>query len=379
MNLKHNNDIGQRLLLNLLVFSLFSTTFITTDFGLAYAQETGRVDVLVEGYDGNTVMNALLYSSSMSLLENITVNESIFTFDNLFIGEQYLMLLNYNGITYHGQISINQSSQPLTIQVFEKTSSDEELIVQVHHIAIDGGDNYLNVTEYVEFSNFGNSVINNTNIAIELPDGFKNFIWNQDCCLESTDFGLFFRLIEPMLPNETKSLNYKYRIDPKDNEYTFEKRIYYDTFIVILTVDPDELNVVSWDNIQSEGLVDVGEKKFDAYSLPNIYKGQSFSIIFSGYKSSDFGELNILWIGIGILLILIIVGIIYGFKRSQISIDKLKTEEESLISVLDQVKNDFTNGKIEEVEYLKIQLKYKTQLEKVRNRIKEYDRANIKS
>lgn len=379
MNSKHKSDIRHRLIFNLLVFSLLSSIAFAAIFGVAFAQETGSVDVLVEGYDGKATINVLLVDSSISILENITVNESIFHFENLVIGEEYLIILKYNEVTYHGQILINSSTQSLTIQVFDKTSSDSELIVQVHHIAINSGDNYLNVTEYVEYSNFGNTVINNTKITLELPDGFKNFIWNQDCCLETADFGLFFHLIEPMLPNETKSLNYKYRLDTTGNEYVFEKRIYYDTFIVILTVDPDELEVTSWDNLQSEGLVDVGEKKFDAYSVPNIFKGQEFSITLTGFTSSELGELNLLWIGTGILIILIIVGIIYGFKRSKVSIEQLKSEDEALDSVLSQLKKDFTSKKIEEVEYLKLQLKYKKQLEKVRNRIKEFEKVNNKS
>ncbi|MFC1754777.1 hypothetical protein ACFL96_15510 [Thermoproteota archaeon] len=379
MNSKHSSDIKHRLLLNLLVFSLFSTIALVANFGVAFAQETGRVDVLVEGYDGNTVMNAVIYNSNITLLENITINEPTFNFENLPIGDQYLILLDYNGVTYHDQIWINQSSQSSTIFVFDKSSSDAELIVEIHHITINSGDNYLNVTEYIEYSNFGNTVINNTKITLELPDGFKNFIWNQDCCLETADFGLFFLLTEPLLPNGTKSLNYKYRLDTTGNEYIFEKKIYYDTFLVILTVDPNELEVTSWDNLQSEGLVDIGEKMFDAYTVSNIFKGQEFSITLTGYTSNELGELNLLWIGTGILIILIIVGIIYGFKRSKVSIEQLKSEDEALVSVLGQLKKDFTSKKIEEVEYLKLQLKYKKQLEKVRYRIKEFEKVNIKS
>lgn len=370
MKLNVKSNISSKLLLNILVFSFFSVTIFSSNFGIAFAQETGEVDVLVEGYDGNTVMNVALYNSSLSILKNMTINEPTFNFENLSIGEQYLILIDYNGVTYHEQIWINQTSQSLTIHVFDITSDDEDLIVQVHHIAVSSGDNYLNVTEYLEFTNFGNTVINNTAIKIELPDGFKNFIWNQACCIEPTDFGIFFRLIEPLLPNETKSINFKYRLEPTSNEYSFEKKIYYDTALVILTVDStNELSVISWDNLQSEGLVDVGDEMFDAYSIPSIFKGQRFSLVFTGYKETS--EINLLWIGTGILVVLGAGGIVFAFRRSGTSIEQLKSEENTLTSELEKIEKDYSNGNIKEVEYLTLKLKNKTTLEKVKSGIQE--------
>jgi hypothetical protein len=59
---------------------------------------------------------------------------------------------------------------------------------------------------------------------------------------------------------------------------------------------------------------------------------------------------------------------------SSVSSDKLKAEEDALLGVLKEVETDFKDGKIKEVDYLKLKLKYTEQLEK----IKEVDYLKLK-
>ncbi len=371
MKSNYKNNITHNVLIILLIL-IFTLSLSTTNFGLAIAQETGHIDLLVKGHDGHTTLNALLINSSNIIIENVTSNEPSLTFENLPIGTQYLILLNYKGISYPVITLLNQTMREITIQVFELTTSDENIGIDFHHISFTSGDNYLNITEYLQFRNHGDSVINNTDIKIEIPNGFSNFIWDQDCCLEPTDFGIFFSPIKPLQPNDTQTINFKYRLESSINEYSFVKEQYYDTSVVIVTLNPDVLRVISSYNLDSEGLIEIDNSLVDAYSSINVFSGDGFSITVAGHESNG---INLLWIGTGILAVFGVGGIVYAFRRSKTSIEQLKSEENTLISELEKIEKDFTSGNMKEIEYLTLKLKNKTALEKVTNRIQEREKV----
>jgi len=374
MKTKFNNNITRNIRYIILFFA-FALTLGTVYFGSSLAQETGQIVVLVEGNDGQSTMNVVLINSSNTVIENVTSIESSFTFDNLSIGKQYLILVNYKGIDYPAIITLNQTSLETVIKVFEVTNSDENINIDFHHISIVLGDNYLNITEYLQYGNYGDTVINNTDIKIEIRDDFLDFIWDQDCCLEPTDFGIFFSPIEPLRPNGSQTINFKYRIEPSNNEYTLEKRQYYDTSVVIVTMDPEIVEVISANNLNSEGLIEIDGNLVDAYSSINIFTGNGFSVTVAGYKNS---EINLLWIGTGVLAVLGAGGVIFAFMRYRKSIEQLKSEEEAISSELEKIEKDFTEQNINEVEYLKLKLKNKTALENIRKSIQEQEKVEKK-
>jgi len=370
MNSNFNNKITYNTIFVMLFF-IFSIILCSIYFESAFAQETGRIDVIVNGHDGQSKMNTLLINSSNVIVENVTSNNPLFIFENLSLGNQYLILLNYKGVDYPVIILANQTKYETEIHVFEPTNSDENVSIDFHHISITIGENYLNVTELLQFRNFGDTVINNPDIKIEIPNNFMNFIWDQDCCLEPSDFGIFFSPIEPLMPNGSKTINFEYRLEPSSNEYSFEKRQYYDTSVVIITMDP-EIGVLSSNNLNSEGLIEINGNLVAAYTSINIFTGNGFSITVSGYKGS---EINLLWIGTGVLVVLGASGVIITLIRSRKSLDQLKSKEAALSSELEKIEKDFTNGNIIEVEYLQLKLKNKTELEEVQSSIQEQERV----
>ena len=371
MNSNFNNKITYNTIF-VMLFLIFSIILCSIYFESAFAQETGRIDVIVNGHDGQSKMNTLLINSSNVIVENVTSNNPLFIFENLSLGNQYLILLNYKGVNYPVIILANQTKYETEIHVFEPTNSDENVSIDFHHISITIGENYLNVTELLQFRNFGDTVINNPDIKIEIPNNFMNFIWDQDCCLEPSDFGILFNPIEPLMPNGSQTINFKYRLEPSINEYSFVKRQYYDTSVVVVTLNPDVVTVISSDNLDSEGLIEIEGNMVDAYSSISISAGEGFSITVAGYRSSG---IDLLWIGTGVLIILGIGGGVYAFRSSRKSIEQLMSDEDTLTSKLEQIEKDFINKNINELEYLKLKLKNKTTLEKIRSRIQEQEKV----
>ncbi len=343
---------------------------------MIFAQENGKVDILVEGHDGTTSFNAVLLNSSLGVVESKTVHKSQFNFDNILIDEQYSILVNYKGVEYISTLNVTETLQQLVIQVFEPITSDENIIVSFHHVSITKEDNHLNIVEILEFMNLGANIYNGSDLKIAMPENFENFQSSYSSCVISTDFGFFFDIPLPLMPNETVRVDLRYTLDPDANDYQFTKLMYYDTAMLILTVNSEDLRVTSTsENLESRGLVPIDDQTFDAYSISGIFEGQGFSITVTGYKPT---ALNLLWIGTGLLLVLIIGAVAYGFRGTRVSLDQLQVDEQSLSSLLKELETNFSEGKITEVEYLKLKLNYTERLENVKSRIQEYSKVNNK-
>ena len=372
-----SSSLGANIPRNLICALLFSTliyTLVTLSIGVALAQETGSVEVSVNGYDGRSVLTAALVDSNRSVLENKTVNSPSFSFSNLAVGKQYTVILKYKGIDYTTPVVVvNQTSRKVAIKVSDVTNSDDNLMVSLYQMAIDRGVNYLNVTEYIRFTNNGSSVIDNASIKIAMPAGYRNFIWDQDCCFKAADFGFFFTPTEPLLPNATKSVNFAYRLEPTTDEYKLSKQFYYETGDVYVLMNPnDKLTVTDHKNLWEQGQVPDNGGSLNVWGASSFYKGEDVSITITGYKGGS--ELNIVWIGTGVLAAVIVGAVVYGFKGNRGSVEKLESEEQALTSVLKQIDKDYAAKKMEEVEYYKLRLKYKERLDKVRRKIQQQPR-----
>ncbi|MCL5317835.1 MAG: hypothetical protein M1503_06200 [Thaumarchaeota archaeon] len=352
---------------------------IASSLGAAFAQQTGQIDVSVQGYDGESTMTASLLDSKEHYLENKTVNTASFSFTNVSVTQPHSIILTYNGVPYTTKVNATKDSpQQVSIRVYELATSDENITISFHHTALSKGDNSVNVTEYIEFVNIGDKVQNGTDLKIFMPQGFKNLRSSHSCCMTKTDFGYFFKIPSPVLPGGTQSLDLSYEISPDTDQYKFEERTYYDTGFVILTIPSStDFKAVpnSNESIRSEGPVEVQKQTYDAYSAYNVYAGQGYALTVTGFKSTS---INVVWVGTGILFAMIAGAVIYGFRGTKISKDKLQTESEALTSVMAELEKDFAEGKVTEVEYLKLKLKYKSRLEIVQSKLQEAARTKVK-
>ncbi len=370
MSLSFSAIIIPRNLVYGLLLSTLIYTLATASLGAASAQETGTVDVSVSGYDGTSVLTVALVNSSQSVIENKTVNAPSFSFSNLAIGKPYTIKVKYKGVDYATPITVNQTARTIAIKVFDVTESDDNLVVPFYQINLVQGNGHLNVTEYIRFTNNGSQVISNASIKIAIPSGYRNFIWDQDCCFKAADFGFFFTPTTPILPNATKTINFAYRLQPTTDEYQLLKQFYYETGDVFVTVNPVGLKVLKFKNLWEQGQIPDGAGSLAVYGASSFFKGESVSIDVTGYKGGS-SDLSLVWVGTGVLAAIIMGAVVYGFRIGRVSIEKLKTEEEALAAVLKQIDKDYHAKKMEEVEYYKLRLKYKGQLDKVRKRIQE--------
>jgi hypothetical protein len=322
---------------------------ITTQFNIiSFAQSLGRIDVEVTGYDEVTTMKAYLIDPDLNYLENLTINSPSFSFMNVPLGTQYRILIDYQGIDYEEIVDVRNETQTLQIQVYETTSSEVDIVLDFHHISISGSENSIIVTEFLLFRNLGDQVYNGTDLKIQMPEDYTDFESAHSCCVDKTDFGFFFGVPTPILPNETMGIDLRYTIIPDTDSYYLDKRAYYDTAFAVVTVRVDELQTISSENLVGQGIMDLEDESFDAYaSTQPVFSGQGFSISVEGYQTPS---LNIIWIGTAALAIVVVGAVFFGLRGgSSVSSDKLKAEEDALLGVLKEVETDFKDGKIKEV------------------------------
>ncbi len=371
INQSYKSNIRQKSV-SILLISVLMLSF-TPFLEVAFAQQTGKIDVSVQGYDGSSTMTASLLDATAHYLENKTVNTASFSFTSVALNQPHTIVLTYKDIPYTTQVNATQDpQQQVNVRVFERATSDENIMISFHHVAISKGDNSINVTEYIEYVNVGDKVQNGTELKVSMPAGFKNFRSSHSCCMTKADFGFFFTIPNPVFPNETQVLDLEYEISPDSDQYELSKREYYDTgFAVVTVLAGNDFSAVPGSNrtLFSEGPVEIQGQTYDAYSAASVYAGEGFAISLTGYKSA--AGINIVWVGTGILFALIAGAVVYGFRGNKVSVEKLESEAEALNTVMSELEKDYKEGKISEVDYLKLKLKYKSQLEKVESRLQE--------
>lgn len=371
INQNYRSNIRQKTV-SILLMSMFMLSF-TPFLEVAFAQQTGNIDVSIQGYDGNSTMTVSLLDATAHYLENKTVNAASFSFTGVALNQPHTIVLTYKDIPYTTQVNATQDpQQQVNIRVFERATSDENIMISFHHVAISKGDNSINVTEYIEYVNVGDKVQNGTELKVSMPEGFKNFRSSHSCCMTKADFGFFFTIPNPVFPNGTQVLDLEYEISPDSDQYELSKREYYDTgFAVVTILAGDAFSAVPGSNrtLFSEGPVPIQGQTYDAYSAASIYAGEGFAISLTGYKSAT--GINIVWVGTGILFALIAGAVVYGFRGNKVSDEKLASEAEALNTVMAELEKDYKEGKISEVDYLKLKLKYKSRLEKIESRLQE--------
>src|SRR3989304_1734305 len=327
--------------MSILLISVLILSF-TPFLEVAFAQQTGKIDVSVQGYDGSSTMTASLLDATAHYLENKTVTPASFSFTGVVLNQPHTIVLTYKDIPYTTQVNATQDpQQQVNIRVFERATSDENIMISFHHVAISKGDNSINVTEYIEYVNVGDKVQNGTELKVSKPEGFKNFRSSHSCCMTKADFGFFFTIPEPVFPNGTQVLDLEYEISPDSDQYELSKREYYDTgFAVVTVLAGNDFSAVPGSNrtLFSEGPVEIQGQTYDAYSAASVYAGEGFAISLTGYKSA--AGINIVWVGTGILFALIAGAVVYGFRGNKVSVEKLESEAEALNTVMAELRSE---------------------------------------
>ncbi len=96
-------------------------------------------------------------------------------------------------------------------------------------------------------------------------------------------------------------------------------------------------------------------------------RDSEFALSITGFAKPS---LQWLWVGVGLTVLFIGGSVVYSLKGGSDVPDKLLAEKKAVNRVLQELEKDFTEGKIREIQYLKLKLKFKKKLEKLEKRLR---------
>ncbi len=333
--------IGLNRILYLSVIFLFYIiiSFSVTDIGnlhifrIVNAQDTGEISIHLVGYDRNSTIQSSLFNDHFELITSRTESDSSFKFSNVPLGSTYYVVLEYKGEVYSVSLNMNQSQIEMLINLYEKSFS-EGIIVTFDHITIRRDIDILNVHEIIELKNLGHNIANI--IRVSLPDNFRNLQNNDECCISPNDLqGNYALAIINLSPNETKTLEFEYTLEPNTGKYRFSNNVFYNTTGVLVIVETEYLKSQTSDKLHFRGFDEIESKEFSLYTASGLVAGENFDLMISGYNFSvmdlfrtapeglalalyRLAVMNLLWMVLGVIAIAILMVITYGFRLSQI-------------------------------------------------------------
>ncbi len=352
-----------------IIFALLAICLLLISPG-ALAESTAKILVSVEGYDGRSTMNVSLVDPTLRYLMNKTVSSGEFVLEGVSINQTYYILLQYKGVNYVQTVSVRSPLEKVKFTVFDTTTSDEWIVIDFHHIVIEREKDALKISEFLQYRNVGSKVYNGTEIKISMPEGYYNLASEHSCCMRPTDYGLAFTPPSPIKPNSTQYLELSYYISPKESPFTFSKKNFYNTASLVVLVSTD-LQTDSFTNLEKGDYVNVGNKRYASFFLSNAPNGSEIELTISGV-----GQAASQWLWMSVILtVALIIGLsAYGIRGSRRLAEDLTAKKRALEEVLAELERDYRAGKLEEIQYLKLRLRYLEKLKKLERKLGEISR-----
>jgi hypothetical protein len=271
----------------------------------------------------------------------------------------------YKGVDYVQKIDVRRPLENVTFVVFDTTDSDEALRIDFYHIIIERDKEAVRISEFLQYRNVGSKVYNGTEIKISMPADYSDLTGEHDCCMVPTEYGLAFNPPSPIKPNLTQYLEFSYRLTPETSPLTFSKKAFYNisSFVILVAAD---LRVENFTNLQKGDEIDMEGRRFVPYFKSSIPKDDEIKLVISGV-----GGGGKQWLWVGALLIILFIGgvVVYGMRSGRKSVEKLLAEKKALEEVLQALESDYGDGKLDELQYLKLKLKYTEKLKRIEKRL----------
>ncbi len=184
-----------------------------------------------------------------------------------------------------------------------------EIRVFLDHIFISKKNNSFEISEIVVFRNEGQEIPyskdNHTFFAISTPPEIKYLKTRaMECCLVQEEGIVYMDPMQPIKPGENFEMQISYTLNPKGQEYAFNKSAIYNTTSLSMFVDKKSGMSLerSYDAITLSGI------EYNVVAFNDLKAGESVSIPVGMTQETGY-----LYMGIG-LFFLVSTGLVYLFR-----------------------------------------------------------------
>ncbi|MCK4234169.1 hypothetical protein KAX75_07050 [candidate division WOR-3 bacterium] len=248
-----------------------------------------------------------------------------------------------------------------------QTENESAIIIENHHIVLEISDGEL-IVKNVLLLNI--TMIKNIEEPISFSIPIESYDFeilsglNPDSLIKEKD-----RIIDTRKIKEGKNqIAFRYRIKIKGNKYLFPLDIIYDTQNFFLLVKNLELVLIS-EQLIDEGLLEMGERKYHAFSQTGFKKGEKVEINIHGLKKQRIRKKVLIISLIGIFLLIIVAILVIRKGKTDMRVisksDILQEKKKALVAILATLDEKFEKGEIGEEVYTELRDENKEKLTKV--------------
>jgi hypothetical protein len=369
------------------------------DYDLAGSVEYVVLDLEGQGIEGLHVNLVNKIGYTVGHVETDSSGKG--RFEGLNLRDPFVIAFNYAGVPYSESFDlVNSTIASVEMQLFEITTSDENIDAYMHHLIIELDGEYLSIWEGFTFRNLGDQIFNNSWIKIWLPPEAEEVTSDvMDCCVQNTDEGIVVDPMDPIFPNGTFETNVEFKIKAKSSKQVLTTRMEYDTpsFLYLIKSMPGVI-IENPVGLTFDSERDLGGTDYIIYRGTALAAGETVSVQFTGLVSWTDALMRNQIVWAGGLLIAPVALLVYFFvlkkdggskepeqpqatfirkasdslesedeppTADESSIEDLEAERKALISVLEKIEEDYHKGEIPKDAYRSLKSRYRDNLEEI--------------
>lgn len=181
--------------------------------------------------------------------------------------------------------------------------------------------------------------------------------------MERTSYGYDLFLPESLDVNQTFILRMTYALSDRASKVLFKREILYPTSALYLVLDPSQLKFKDIEGLLSLSTMEEDEELL-LYGRGNLPPGFEFSVMVIAPSSSNIW----LWLGMGTMTSLIVGSTLLGLRRRG-DTGKLMARKKAILRVLRKIDEDYKEGQLSEIAYLRAKLRFLEKLERIERKL----------
>jgi len=338
--------------------------------------------------DQDITLKTYLDDTEMDAITTKTDNEGYFVFNGLPTesGYSYEVVLVFQLAEYYSEwLSFNEgkTTKSVEVTVYDSTTSDEAIKVEMAHTIIYVGLDSLKFMEYFLFVNetdrtyIGSggaaTVEGRETLRFSLP---KEAIEPQitlglmECCITGSEEGFIDTM--PIFPG-SKEVAYSYIVNYNSATYTFLRNMNYPTTRYDLLFQGESIEVTG-DQLAAEEPMDIEDTRFKHLSGSDFAPGDILEAKLSGLPQTG-NQGAILWVVLTLVMLGTGFSFVYLMRKRKlqpvVSEDGLSQQRQRLLVELAHLDDEFEAGKIPEKSYRQLRPAKKAQLVELTQKSKE--------
>ena len=368
---------------------LVVTIFVLSVSAPALAAEPGSGTIegwLVNGTKGGSsvadqdiTLKTYFNDAEVSSTTTRSDAEGRFLFDGLSTepGYSYQVVLTFQQAEYYSRwlgFDEGETSKSVEVTVYDSTTSDEAIKVQMAHMIVYVEEGTLLVKEYFLFVNESDrTYIGSKEITTEgdretlrfsLPDKATELqpgYGLMECCIVSSEEGFVDTM--PILPGG-KDVAYSYKVDYNSGTYTFSRNVNYTMARYDFLFQGEGIKVTS-DQLVAEEPMNIEGTQFNHLSGRDFVPGDILVAQLSGLPETNNQE-AVMWAVLALIVLTCGFSLTYLLRKKRVQPlspeDSLEQKRQRLLVELAQLDDDFEGGKIPEEVYHRLRAVTKAQL-----------------